>query len=151
MHTWFKRWLRENGSEGRVPNMASAFIFDIIKRSPGQGPDWSFLEYKTQTCAFCWGGARVKARCALSQPCVSIGGRVARKEHLSPGNFVRGSLMGIKWGKKELNHGIWSSPFSSPHPRTLEGELPRLGRQPLNDCPPQCPTPELPGAELCTD
>lgn len=46
------RWLQENGGGGRVPNIASAFIFDIIKRSPGQGPDWSFLEYKMQMCAF---------------------------------------------------------------------------------------------------
>ena len=75
-----------------MPDMARAFIFDIIKRSPGQGPDWSFLEYKAQTCAFCWEGAGAKARRALSQPRVSIGGRVARKEHLSPGDSVQGGL-----------------------------------------------------------
>lgn len=75
-----------------MPNVASAFIFDIIKRFPGQGPDWSFLEYKTQTCAFRWGDASVKAPGALRQPCISRGSRVARKEHPSPGSFVQGGL-----------------------------------------------------------
>ena len=57
MPAWFTRWLQENGGGGRVPNIAGAFIFDIIKRSPGQGPDWNFLEYKMQMCAFMPGNA----------------------------------------------------------------------------------------------
>ena len=51
------RCLQENGGGGGVPNIAGAFIFDIIKRSPGQGPDWSFLEHKMQMCAFMPGNA----------------------------------------------------------------------------------------------
>lgn len=85
MHAWFMRWLQENGGGGRVPNMARAFIFDIIKRSAGQGPDWSLLEYKMQTCAFCWWGARGKARQHFTSTGCSCQG-----EHLSPGSFVQG-------------------------------------------------------------
>lgn len=63
-----------------MPDMASAFISDIIKRSPGQGPDWNLLEYKMQTCAvFCWWGARGKAPSAFRQHFVSIGCSIARK------------------------------------------------------------------------
>lgn len=110
MPAWFLTWLQENGGGGRAPNIASAFIFDIIKRSPGWGPDWSFLEYKMQTCAFCWWGAR---ECSPSpRPVLHFHGmHSCQEEHLSPGDFVQG-LSWVRGGaKKELTHGIWSPPL----------------------------------------
>lgn len=120
MHAWFKRWLQENGGEGRVPNMASAFIFDIIKRSPGQGPDWSLLEYKMQTCAFCWWGASMKAPHVFSQHFVSIGCRIARKSIWVPVILCRVSDRREVGQKKswtmESGH-VLSSPPSTPRPQ----------------------------------
>lgn len=124
MHAWFMRGLQENGGGGRVPNTASAFIFDITKRSSGWRPVWSLLESKTQTCAFCWWCARKR----LTMPSASTSLPRAAKLLARASEswwFCVVSLMYMGWGRgtKELYHGIWSPPsppklskvvFSSP-------------------------------------
>lgn len=91
-----------------MPNMASAFIFDIVKWSPGQGPDWSLLEYKMQTCAFWGAGGKLAVHSACTG--ADLPGRASESWGFCAGSY------GYEVGQKQAEHEIWSLLSFPPRP-----------------------------------
>lgn len=64
---------------GQGAKHSQSFYLWHYKEVSGPGPGWSLREYKMQTCAFCWWGARGKTGHAARQHFTSLGCTVAKK------------------------------------------------------------------------
>lgn len=124
---------------GQGAKRCQSFYLWHYKEVPGRGPAWSLREYKMQTCAFCWWGARRKARHTARQQFTSAGCTVARKNILVvvvQGRVTHGCDMGQRsaipcaWPPHSLKRSDPANPIAWGWPPTAVTPQPPPPRAP---------------------